>query len=194
MGISRRAVRSIAIAVIPVVLTIGLSVVAHEPQPIEEPQTAQRLEEDDATPILVRTRYDDMIRVYAGRYGVDAALVKAVIHAESGFRARVRSDCGARGLMQVMPRTARAYGVRNLRNLYDPKQNLRAGIRYLRYLLDSHDHDPKLAVAAYNAGSGAVKTYGGVPPYAETRGYVAKVLRFQRAYQTAAAQAAVPRS
>jgi len=136
VGISRRAIRSIAIAVIPVVLTIGLAVSVHEEQPVEEPQTAQQVDDDDATPVLVRTRYDQMIRAFAGRYGVDAALVKAVIHAESGFRTRVRSNRGARGLMQVMPRTARAYGVRNPRNLYDPKQNLRAGIRHLRYLLD----------------------------------------------------------
>ena len=190
MGISRRAIRSIAIAVIAVLLAIGLTVVVHDGQPVAEPRTAQQAD-DETTPILVRTRYDEMIRVYAGRYGVDAALVKAVVHAESGFRVRVRSRCGARGLMQVMPRTARAYGVRNL---YDPKQNLRAGIRYLRHLLDRHDNDPKLALAAYNAGSGAVRAYGGVPPYAETRGYVARVLKFQRAYQTAAAPAESPRS
>jgi soluble lytic murein transglycosylase-like protein len=145
----------------------------------------------DAAPILNRTRYDEMIRTYAGRYGVDPALVKAVIQAESGFRSRVRSNRGARGLMQIMPGTGRAYGVRNL---YDPKQNLRAGIRHLRYLLDRHDHDPTLALAAYNAGARAVKTYGGVPPFAETRGYVAKVLRYHRRYQTASAKTAVPRS
>jgi len=71
---------------------------------------------------------------------------------------------------------------------------VRAGIRYLRYLLDRHDNDPQLALAAYNAGTGAVKTYGGVPPFAETRGYVAKVLRYHRRYQMASAQPLAPRS
>jgi soluble lytic murein transglycosylase-like protein len=186
----RHVMRSMTIAAVPLLLTVALAFVGRAGMPVVTPQPCQRPAEDTA-PIGLRTRYDEMIRAYSGRYGVDAALVKAVIHAESGFRARVRSHRGARGLMQVMPRTARAYGVRNLD---DPKQNLRAGIRYLRYLLDRHDNDPRLALAAYNAGSGAVKTYGGVPPFAETRGYVAKVLRFQRRYQTASARAAGPRS
>jgi len=184
-----RALRSMAIVAVPLLVTAALAFGYHRTERLATPTAA--VETSDTTPIVTRTRYDEMIRSYAERYGVDAALVKAVIYAESGFHARVRSRCGARGLMQVMPRTGRAYGARNL---YDPRQNLRAGIRHLRHLLDSHDNDPALAVAAYNAGAGAVKAYGGVPPFAETRGYVAKVLRFQRRYQTAAAQAPAPRS
>ena len=193
MGILRHraAIRSIAITAVPLLLTAALVMAKRNAAPRVERGASPQVEVPDATPILARTRYDEMIRTYAGRYGVDPALVKAVIQAESGFRARVRSHRGARGLMQVMPGTGRAYGARNL---YDPKQNLRAGIRYLRYLLDRHDNDPQLALAAYNAGAGAVKTYGGVPPFAETRGYVAKVLRYHRRYQMASAQPLAPRS
>jgi len=125
-----------------------------------------------------RSRLDALIQRYAGRYRVDPALVKAVIHAESGFRTRARSHRGARGLMQVMPRTGRAYGIRNLD---DPEGNLRAGIRHLRYLLDRHKN-PRLALAAYNAGSSVVTRYGDVPPYPETRRYVARVLRYRGQY------------
>jgi len=187
----RAAIRTIAITAVPLLLTAALGMAKRNAAPLVEHGASPQVEVPDTTPIHNRTRYDEMIRTYAGRYGVDPALVKAVIQAESGFRTRVRSNRGARGLMQVMPGTGRAYGARNL---YDPKQNLRAGIRYLRYLLDRHDNDPKLALAAYNAGAGAVKTYGGVPPFAETRGYVAKVLRYHRRYQMASATTAVPRS
>jgi soluble lytic murein transglycosylase-like protein len=140
-------------------------------------------------------RFDELIHKYAGRYRVDPALVKAVIHAESGFRAGARSRRGARGLMQVMPRTGRVYGVRNLD---DPESNLHAGVRYLRYLLDRHHNDPRLALAAYNAGSSVVTRYGDVPPYPETRRYVARVLRYRVQYvgqmKTAAADEAAARS
>jgi soluble lytic murein transglycosylase-like protein len=124
-------------------------------------------------------RFDELIHQYAGRYRVDPALVKAVIHAESGFRAGARSRRGARGLMQVMPRTGRAYGARNLD---DPSENLRAGVRHLRYLLDRYGQNPRLALAAYNAGSSVVKRYGDVPPYPETRRYVARVMRYRGRY------------
>jgi soluble lytic murein transglycosylase-like protein len=137
--------------------------------------------ENPPPPVLeAPSRFDDLIRKYALRYGVEPALVKAVMHAESGFRTRVRSLAGARGLMQVMPRTGRAYGVRNL---YDPNENVRAGVRHLRFLLDQHHNDPMLALAAYNAGSGTVERYGGVPPFPETRRYVQMVLRYRRSYR-----------
>jgi soluble lytic murein transglycosylase-like protein len=187
----RVAIRSIAITAVPLLLTAALGIAYRNAAPLVERSASPRVEIADAAPFLGRTRYDEMIRTYAGRYGVDPALVKAVVHAESGFRAGVRSNRGARGLMQVMPGTGRAYGAHNL---YDPKQNLRAGIRYLRYLLDRHDNDPKLALAAYNAGARAVKTYGGVPPFAETRGYIAKVLRYHRRYQMASVNTVAPRS
>jgi soluble lytic murein transglycosylase-like protein len=126
------------------------------------------------------SRYDPIIHEYAVRYAVDPALVKAVMRTESGFRERSESPSGARGLMQVMPRTGRAYGARDL---YDPEQNVRAGVRHLRYLLERHDNDPRLAVAAYNAGSSVVERYGGVPPYRETRHYVARVMRLLHRYR-----------
>ena len=136
---------------------------------------------DEPPPALeAPSRFDRLIQKYAARYGVDPALVKAVMHAESGFRTRVRSIAGARGLMQVMPRTGRAYGARNL---YDPNDNVRAGVRHLRFLLDRHHNDPALALAAYNAGSGTVDRYGGVPPFPETRRYVRTVLEYCRSYR-----------
>ena len=125
--------------------------------------------------------YDHIIVDYAERYGVDAALVKAIIHAESHFRPKARSRVGARGLMQLMPTTARMYGVSSGR-LYEPRSNIRAGVRHLRSLLRTFKGNVRLSVAAYNAGEGAVRRHRGLPPYRETRGYVRKVLRFYARY------------
>lgn len=125
--------------------------------------------------------YDHIIVDYADRYGVDAALVKAIIHAESDFRPKARSRVGARGLMQLMPTTARMYGVSSGR-LYEPRSNIHAGVRHLRNLLRTFKGNVRLSVAAYNAGEGAVKRHRGLPPYRETRGYVRKVLRFYARY------------
>lgn len=110
----------------------------------------------------------------AERHGLDSLLVAAVVEAESGFRPRVLSPVGAVGLMQVMPDTGALYGVSNLT---DPRSNLDAGTRYLSELLDLYSGDLELALAAYNAGPGNVKRYGGVPPFPETRTYVQRVLR-----------------
>jgi soluble lytic murein transglycosylase-like protein len=114
------------------------------------------------------------IREAAERYGVPVRLVTAVIRAESGFNARAVSRKGARGLMQLMPTTASLLGVRNS---FDPRQNIDGGVRHLRTLIDRFGDLP-LALAAYNAGEGAVTRHGGIPPYAETQDYVEKVLRF----------------
>ena len=122
--------------------------------------------------------YDELIHSTASRYGVEPELVKAVVRAESNFNRNAVSHRGARGLMQLMPRTARSYGVRNL---HDPKENIQGGVRHLRRLLD-HFKNVRLAVAAYNAGAGAVRRYRGVPPYRETLRYVEKVLRFRAEY------------
>jgi soluble lytic murein transglycosylase-like protein len=123
--------------------------------------------------------YDRLIQQTARAYGVDAALVKAVMHAESAFNPYATSRKGASGLMQLMPATAERYGVDDI---YDPVQNVRAGVHYLKELMHLFDNKYHLVVAAYNAGENAVKEYKGVPPYTETRNYVKKVLRFKRRY------------
>lgn len=132
------------------------------------------------------TAYAAEIAAAAAQHDVDAALVRALIHAESAFNPNARSHKGAQGLMQLMPATAGMYGVRNA---YDAGQNIAAGVQHLAGLLARYDGDVKLAAAAYNAGEGAVKKYGGVPPYAETRVYVDRVeilmKRYQQALQTA---------
>lgn len=113
---------------------------------------------------------DSLIKLYGGRYGVDPYLIFCVMRQESGFRATVTSPVGAQGLMQLMPATAARFGVTNA---YDPAQNIQAGTRYLKFLLDLFDGRVDLALAGYNAGEGAVKKYGNrVPPYAETQNYV----------------------
>lgn len=133
--------------------------------------------------------YDDLIGRTARRHAVDAALVKAVMHAESGFNPRAVSRKGASGLMQLMPATAARFGVKDI---YDPRQNVHGGVRYLKYLLARFDNDHRLVVAAYNAGENAVKRYKGIPPYPETRAYVRKVLRLRMHYAKAAAGARPP--
>ena len=121
---------------------------------------------------LPSTAYDRFIEYLATETGVSADLIKAVAMVESGFNERARSPKGALGLMQLMPEIARQYGVHDP---YDPHQNLRAGATHLSSLLDRYDGDLRLTLAAYNAGSGAVKRYSGVPPYLETRNYIRKV-------------------
>jgi hypothetical protein len=117
-----------------------------------------------------------LIDVVARKHGLDPALVHAVVEAESGYRPSARSEAGARGLMQVLPSTARELGVRRAGALFDPEQNLDAGVRYLKLLLQQYGGDVRTALAAYNAGPGAVAKYDGIPPYPETRNYVRKVL------------------
>ena len=114
------------------------------------------------------------IRATAARHGVPARLVAAIIEAESDFDPRAVSRKGARGLMQLMPATASSLDVHDA---FDPYANIDAGVRHLRRLIDRFDGDLPLAIAAYNAGENAVAAYRGVPPYRETRRYVARVLR-----------------
>ncbi len=119
------------------------------------------------------TQYDGLISEHAAVHGVRPDLVRAVIQAESAFNPFAKSVKGAMGLMQLMPATAVAYGVTNA---YDPGQNIRAGVAYLKSLLQRYSQNEELALAAYNAGTGAVQRYGGtVPPYRETRAYVSKI-------------------
>jgi soluble lytic murein transglycosylase-like protein len=118
--------------------------------------------------------YGELIHEKALKYDVDPALVAAVIEQESRFRERARSQVGARGLMQLMPRTGRWMGARDL---YDPEQNVDAGVKYIKYLQKRFNGNVKQTIAAYNAGEGNVKRYGGVPPFRETQTYVKKVMR-----------------
>jgi len=124
-----------------------------------------------------RGAFESLVRELAPRYGLDPELVIAMIAAESGFRSDAVSPRGATGLMQLMPRTARRFGVRNS---YHPVQNLRGGMSYLRWLLSYFRGNVKLAIAAYNAGESAVERHGGVPHFAETRGYTMRVMREYR--------------
>ena len=124
--------------------------------------------------------FEPIINSCALEYGVDKSLVKAVIHAESGYDPNAVSAKGASGLMQLMPNTARSLKVSNS---LDPAENIRGGVRYLRFLLDTFRGDETLALAAYNAGLSRVAQYGGIPPYTETRNYVAKVLQYRKSYQ-----------
>jgi len=121
-----------------------------------------------------RSKYDDAIERYAAKYGVDPVLVRAVIQVESDFNPKTVSHKGARGLMQLMPGTAARYGV-SLETIHDPELNIKAGVRYLAYLLELFGDKPR-ALAAYNAGEGAVLKYGGIPPYEETSTYVVRTM------------------
>lgn len=135
---------------------------------------------------LAQRPFHDTIRLVSRSTGIDVALLHAVITVESGYRADAVSPKGATGLMQLLPATARRYGTDNPR---DPSANIEAGARYLSYLLKLFDNDLELALAAYNAGEGAVLRYGRrLPPYGETRRYVPLVLAH---YQKLSALAAL---
>ena len=117
-----------------------------------------------------------LIETVSLKHGIDPALVHAVIEAESNYQPHAQSHVGARGLMQVMPATARDLGVSSARLLFDPQQNVEAGVKYLKFMLERFDGDLPTAIAAYNAGPGAVARHAGIPPYPETQNYVRKVL------------------
>lgn len=155
-----------------------------------------------ADPPFVRTmlahrdarKYDDLLTEAAGEFGLDAALLKAVMTAESGFNATAVSSKGAVGLMQILPDTAERYGLQGDRRktlhqkLTDPKINIRLAARYLRDLMAMFPQHVELAIASYNAGEGAVQKYGNkIPPYPETQGYVRLVSRFYELYRPAGA-------
>ena len=127
-------------------------------------------------------KYANIIQTASQAYGVEPSLVHAVISAESAYNQNAISRTGAMGLMQLMPDTARRYGVQNM---MDPTENIHGGVRYLRDLLAMFKGRVDLAIAAYNAGENAVIRYGHkIPPYAETRTYVPRVLGFYRNFQT----------
>lgn len=124
--------------------------------------------------------YRREIEAASGLYGVDRALVRAVIHAESAFRPNAISEAGAQGLMQLMPATAERFAVDNP---FDARQNIRGGVRYLAWLLKRFNGNQMLALAGYNAGEASVDAYNGVPPYAETQSYVTRVQSLTERYR-----------
>jgi soluble lytic murein transglycosylase-like protein len=138
--------------------------------PYPEPAAESGQELSGSAP-LESTPYGEIIAAVSQAHGVDPMLVRALIQVESNYKARARSPRGAMGLMQLMPSTAREYRVRNP---FDPRSNIEAGIKHLKTLIDRFGIE--LALAAYNAGEGAVKKFNGVPPYRETRNYVSKIL------------------
>ena len=140
--------------------------------PITPVQSVAKVFSGPSDEVLAKRPYANLISSAAKSQGVDVRLVHAVIEVESNYEARARSKKGARGLMQLMPDTARQYGVRNS---YDPKSNIEAGVRYLKDLLGRLELP--MALAAYNAGEGTVQRYGGLPPFAETQSYVARILQ-----------------
>jgi soluble lytic murein transglycosylase-like protein len=134
---------------------------------------------------LNTTAYKDEIAQASRSYGVDEAVIRAIIHAESAFRPTALSRVGAQGLMQLMPATARRFGVADS---YNAAQNIQGGVQYLAWLLKRYGGDLKLAAAGYNAGEGAVDKYKGVPPYRETQRYVERVSTLAERYRGSLAQ------
>lgn len=159
-------------------------------EPAEPPASETGMNGEPPSPELLKLlvnpafsqQYSPMVSAMAREHQLDAALLHAVITVESGYNPKAKSPKGAIGLMQLMPDTAKRYDVGNI---WDPSENVRGGARYLRYLLQLFHDNLSLALAAYNAGEAAVIQYGNkIPPYAETRSYVPKVLQHYDRYRT----------
>ncbi len=166
---SGRLVRTVVVdptVVEPV--TIEARPVSGSPNPLQSEETAV-VDEPAAPPTL-----HELVQLIAREHGVEDSLVHSVILAESNYNPRAVSPKGALGVMQLIPETARRFGVWNA---FDPKQNIEGGVRYLKFLLDYYKGNYPKVIAAYNAGEGAVDRYNGIPPYAETRAYVYRVAR-----------------
>ena len=146
-----------------------------EPPPVVVPTETEGPVTSEPLTAIAMGPYGEIITAVAQTHGVDPLLVRALIHVESGDRPTARSNKGAMGLMQLMPSTARQYKVRNP---YDPKANIAAGVKHLKSLIDRWGET--VALAAYNAGEGAVKKFNGIPPYRETRNYVSRILSLAR--------------
>lgn len=131
--------------------------------------------------ITSRARINELIDEYSQKYGLDSDFVKAVVKQESGFNEKATSKCGAMGLMQLMPGTAKAL---NVADPYNARDNIEGGVKYLKGLMDRFDGDMKLALAAYNAGPNAVKKYNGIPPYNETQNYVRNIMSMYQRIQS----------
>jgi hypothetical protein len=122
----------------------------------------------------LKTEYDNLIRNIAQKYRVEHTLIHSIIRAESNYDRFAVSPKGALGLMQLMPTTAIQYGVKNV---FDPRENIEGGVKYLKDLIKLYDGKTDLVLAAYNAGQEAVKKYDGIPPYRETRNYISKIMK-----------------
>ncbi|HEU4346084.1 MAG TPA: transglycosylase SLT domain-containing protein [Candidatus Binatia bacterium] len=141
---------------------------------------------DPSGAAALHNAYEGLIRSAADRHSMDPDLVRAVIKVESDFNSNARSHKGAMGLMQLMPDTARLH---NVTDTFNPSENIEGGIRHLKLLLDRFQGNLELTLAAYNAGMKAVEKHGGIPPFAETRDYVRRVLRHYDAYRGSGLQA-----
>ncbi|HTX59483.1 MAG TPA: lytic transglycosylase domain-containing protein [Verrucomicrobiae bacterium] len=164
----------------PFAALVRAALVGDGVQPQTDPDGIAYAAGQNAPAMVPPAEIDRLVTANSAQWNVDPNLVKAIIANESGFNANATSNVGAQGLMQLMPGTAAGLGVSNA---YDPEQNVWGGTRYIKGLLDRFGGDVKLAVAAYNAGPGAVEKYGGVPPYAETQNYVQNVLSSYEKYR-----------
>jgi len=164
---------SSASAVVRVVVKNGKKIIYNDG--IAEESAPRQAEPSSwsAAQVAAPSRFDDLIGAAASEHGLDPKFLKSVMLFESGFNPKAVSRKGARGLMQLMPQTAKQHGVRNI---HDPQQNVQAGAKHLAYLLDLYGGDLVKTLAAYNAGEAAVERYGGVPPYEETQDYVRNIL------------------
>lgn len=130
---------------------------------------------------LISGKFEQEIKNAARKWSVEESLIKAIIHAESSFKADAQSSAGAQGLMQLMPATQKTYSVSNP---FDAGQNINAGVAYLKHLLKTYDNNLRLSLAAYNSGETAVKKYGNtVPPYKETENYISRVQTLYKRYK-----------
>jgi soluble lytic murein transglycosylase-like protein len=166
---------SSAQAVVRVVVKGGKTLIYNDGVAEEAPGPARERVSSgwSVTRVAAPSQFDDLIASAAREHALDPKLLKSVMLFESGFNPKAVSRKGARGLMQLMPQTARMHGVRNM---HDPAQNVQAGARHLSHLMDLYGGDLEKALAAYNAGEAAVERYGGVPPFDETRDYVRNIL------------------
>ena len=153
-------------------------------EPLLEPaRNNQKTEPERAPSQIDRVKnypFRPIILAAANQYKVNPTIIRAIIMAESGFNPKAISQKGAKGLMQLMPRTAKSLGVKDS---FNPEQNIHAGVKYFSYLLEKFNGDPSLALAAYNAGSRKVIKYKGVPPFKATKQYIKKVFKYQKLYE-----------